>query len=261
LHVFSTYYLPYYLLVNSNVVSVDVFIYFGNAPLNFPYRYGCFKSTSVYFANKGQFEEAKILRDRGVLEFDSYSIATAGSKAKEYSWDLGFFSEGWWLRRSGDGFSIENVDALKKKLAKNRPLKAASLEFDLLGLAVNFAKENNLRLAIFLHPSECRMVEKGISSPYLKFIDNENIFIGENILGISDFASAKIGITMLPSSSIITDRGALGLKTMYLNSLYLEKYSLFHQFEKLYVAETDIPVSHINDFPIALFDNFSIGEG
>ena len=123
-------------------------------------------------------------------------------------YDVGFFSEGWWLRRDGDGFSIEDAESLRRHLLLPEQPKAR-MESQLFAHLARKAKDAGFSLALYLHPCEERATGRGFEHPYAELIDDETCFYGTKKDGISNLREVGLAVTMLPSASIITDRSAL----------------------------------------------------
>lgn len=259
-HLFSTYYLPFYMLINARVACEKLYVYMGNSPLCFVYKYGVYENLSLVLSNQSQKKDLLALISEKLFHLPGSTI-TIGvntnverlknfSKEKKYS--IGFFSEGWWQRdMSNNGFSVESSNALLKHLEK--PLCAkAKLEVELFQVLYEYARVHGLTFALYLHPCEERAFEKGFLSPYLKKIDSKICHLGSKDAGVSNFYEVDIGVTMLSSSSIITDRSSEKLKTIYLSNHMLDEYEVIHRAKKSYKDDNEIEVSSFKELESTL---------
>ncbi len=216
-------------------------------------KHGDFQGVNIAIRNETHLKELEILKKKGVADFSEEKVVKVGNSAQLYldqfdqsqkKYEIGFFTEGWWMRDFETGFSIEDTDKLNLHL--ETPLRfEAELEIDLLKMTLQFCKENKFKMAIYLHPCELRARENGICSPFEKFIDNDVCFYGEKLEGISNIFESEIAITVLPTASLITDRSEYGLKTIFLSPAFFLKQETDNLikdtgFERLFYSPYDI---------------------
>lgn len=257
LHIFSTYSPSHYLLSLLDLDSADKYVYAGNAPLNSKWNHGVFKNINYVTSNPIQVKEIRKLNVSKSLVFYDVKILQGVNlnqlylkdASKNINYKIGFFSEGWWLRRPGDGFTIEDPLLLKKYLDLPRNDRA-NTEIKLFERLLRLARDHNIPLAVYPHPSEERAVSKGFTSPYEDWIDDEVCFYGAKMHGISNFFEVAVAVTMLPDSSIITDRSSVGLKTIYCSELMLNKQVTepsFTCFRKIVKSECEYELDKFED--------------
>ena len=246
LHIFGFYNPSCYLLCSLPHQSIETYVYSGNAPLNYPHKHGYFKGLRFVVSNPSQAKEIEILNDRGdiilkdteVLLGKNHNQSALAEMPVVQRYDVGFFSEGWWLRRDGDGFSIEDVQTLRRHLLQPKQPKAR-MESQLFTHLARATKDAGFSLALYLHPCEERAIGRGFDHPYAALIDDQTCFYGTKKDGISNLHEARLAITMLPSASIITDRSALDMATLYCSRSMLMQHDIDEKFEKLYRADTE----------------------
>jgi hypothetical protein len=209
-------------------------------------------------------KELRVLIDNGdfnllcseIIIGENTNIYKLKKFSKEKKFTIGFFSEGWWQRdMSNAGFSIEDSVRLVEHL--KLPLSArASTEIKLFDLVYKLAKKYKYTFSLYLHPCEERALKKGFIPPYLKKIDDETCLLGTKESGVSNFYEVKVGVTMLPSSSIITDRSSEGLKTFFLSNQMLVKHAINHGAGKLYKDVNEIEIVSFEglDFQLSRLD-------
>ena len=259
IHLFSTYYLPFYLFINSNFGKSQLFVYMGNAPLNFVYKYGTYVNLTMVLSNVSQEKELQALIERGDIDL-KYSVAVVGSNtnidkmkgfSKTVKYRLGFFSEGWWQRNLTNGFSIEDPKSLREHL-KSPFTNRASVEIKLFNYIYEYARKNRISFSLYLHPCEERALKNGFIPPYLEKIDDSICQLGTKESGVSNFYEVEIGITALPSASIVTDRSSEGLKTLFLSNQMLDKHNINHDAEKLYTDVNEIEITSFEDLELKI---------
>lgn len=246
LHVFGFYNPSCYLLCCEPHPGAEIYVYSGNAPLNYPHKHGYFKGLHLVVSNPSQAKEIEILDDRGAVSLEDTQVllgrnhhaSALAAMPTAQRYDIGFFSEGWWLRRDGDGFSIEDAAMLRSHLQRPKQAKAR-MELMLFEHLANRAKRAGHTVALYLHPCEERAISRGFDHPYTRWIDDQTCFYGMKAEGISNLHEAALAVAMLPSASIITDRSAIDMPTVYCSRSMLEQHEIDEVFEKLYEAKTE----------------------
>lgn len=231
LHIFSIHKANKYLLASWKPGEIITYVYFPNAPLSNS-KGGYFSNVSFVLPGKHQAEELRIIQEKGIIVLNSVKVILAGNEfglyvdnyLKNQKHHIGFFSEGWWARNE-NGLSIEEISKLKRHLDKPKS-NYARLEEALLFECVRIATANKFSLALYLHPCEIRLQKMGVPSKHLNYIDNKNIFLGENSNGISNIYESIAGIVAMADSSIIADRYNVGLKTITCGYEILKIYKL-----------------------------------
>lgn len=232
LHIFGIPKVEKYLLSSWNGINIKKFIHFGNSPL-VNKKIGYYKNTTLVTGGKRQIEEITYHTKISNMVLQDVALVNNGNSFdifldkfnKNERYDVGFFSEGFWMRDK-NGMSIEDPEILHKYLLNKKENNMALLEKKLFNECIRVAKKNNLKLSIYLHPCEERMIKNGIDSPFLDYIDNKSVFLGEKKNGFSNIYESKIAVLTLPTSSIILDCYEINKPIICASKKLLDEYEI-----------------------------------
>lgn len=217
-----------YLLATFSSGRCVTYISTSNSTLFTENSRGNLNGCRILASSSFHFKELEYLKKRGWLKFNNDPLNIGNEFSYEVSkmsrtieYDLGFYSSGFWARdEMGNRLAISNGIETRSSL----------LELELLKMAVKIANEENLKLGIFLHPHEKDLISRGFESPWVRFVNNENVFIDNEFGKVSNIFSSKIAITY--QSSIIYDRGQYGLITLVPSKMLKEKFQVVSIFRR-----------------------------
>ena len=190
LHIFNTYSPAFYLISLLEIKPGKKFVYAGNAPLNTKWNQGLFHDVTYITSNPIQASELRELSERKLVIFENVEILGGSNlnqlyleaAPKIFKYKLGFFSEGWWLRRAGDGFALEDNNLLARHM-ESKSSDRAALE-GLFECLLRVCKDKDLTLSFYSHPCENnRAKARGFAGPFDKFIDSQMCFYGSKVQG------------------------------------------------------------------------------
>ena len=152
-------------------------------------------------------------------------------------YDIGFFSSGNWLRSKLGDIDLGYNDKENEELV----LKAL----------ITYVKNNNLKLRLFIHPLEKKLINKAVTQAYYyEFLQNTNVSIADyKIPSIDGFDEINIGVSLY--STLMFERIYLGFKTIIAPFGY-------DQFPIKQSSLKNICVTHINELFDKLDSNLNL---
>lgn len=268
LHIFNTYSPAFYLLSLLKLESAKKYVYTGNAPLNQKWNQGLFHGVTYVCSNPIQALELEEMRKQKFVILKNVEVRVGSNLSqlylerapKDFKYKVGFFSEGWWLRRPGDDFSLEDEELLERHV-QSKVSDRAALEVQLFERLMRVCKANCLTLSFYPHPCEDRARARGFVGPFDKFIDNDICCYGSKVRGISNFFEVECGVTMLSDSSIITDRSSCDLKTLFCSEDMLNNSindSGFKYFVKLVKKDCEFEIESLSRLDDIITEGISL---
>lgn len=196
-----------------------------NSYLGYQFDRGVYQNLTLVLFSTLQIDEVRHYVQRGWLRFDSVALllanvplfaAESDSHGLPGKYDVSFYSSGTWAREGGI-WRIEDIQSIRSlSLADNEIYR---LEERLIGEFAALSRASGLRSIIYLHPYERYLLSKhGIMPPYLPLVTGVELSTEP---GHSDIASAPTSVTMC--SSVMYDRYALGLQTLFLDCSAVSK--------------------------------------
>jgi hypothetical protein len=219
-YIASTYDPTFYFAASwlKDVMGADVWILAGNTPM---YRWmrPCHLRAPIVLCSRVQEPELRSLAEQGinhagpaVYAGNEYALDLVGV-SKEPSVDMGYFSSGMWARIGGLA-QTRDIDGIRAGRYADNPFYAATEP--IIEAMAGIARERNLRLVIYLHPFERRLMnEHGIRPPFARFADDVNI-----VLSTAEGSSRphmfepKVAVSL--QSTIIWERIDAGVMSSYI---------------------------------------------
>jgi hypothetical protein len=253
IHIFYMSKAEKYLLSSWNGINIKKFIHFSNSPLCNK-KIGYYNNITIVVSGKRQIEEITHHTKIGNIVLQDVIIVNNGNEFeiflnnfnKNERYDVGFFSEGYWMRDKNE-YSIEDPKILHKYLLNQKENNMGLLEKELFNECLRVVKKNNLKLSIYLHPCEERMIKKGINSPFLDYINDKSVFLGEKKNSFSNIYECKIAVVTSPLSSIILDCYEINKPIICVSKKVLHEYESNNQIEYSDNFYSGIQINNLKD--------------
>jgi hypothetical protein len=228
IYIFSSYYAPFYFFANFVNNKANLTVCFGTAPISYYYHCGSYVLCSVLLNSNSQIDEYKILFSRNQFRAKDVRIGPSFNGAKlggvifhkATKTDVGFFSEGWWLRSQETGFIKGDLASIKHSFDKGSV--ESHLEAIMLDILFEGLEGRGIDLTYFEHPCERIASTSGLTNPV--FEKYPAIKSGTHCNGISKYWSVKVGFVMSPGSSIVAQRRDINLKTICLCPTFVRSF-------------------------------------
>lgn len=257
IHIFYIARAEQYLLSAWSCLGTKKYVHLSNSSLS-SRKYGYYSNLNFVVCGRGHIEELNNYVKAGNIILNKVEIMINGNEfdlfidrfKKRPKYEIGFFSEGYWMRDEKD-YSIEDPIKLSKYLEQKKT-KKAQIENELLLECIRVAKKHKYKIAIYLHPCEERILKKGFSSPHIEKVDNDFIFLGDKIKGFSNIFECKVGVVAMPGCSIILDRYNINKPTICLSYRLLKALNIGYEFTNDIYKPPGIFIQDIGELKIKI---------